>query len=108
MNGPLGNISKLYTKLPVGIQVSEPIDRDSQASRNDASTTTGFTKSFILGKDVSDLKACLDYSYHYARSCENSNFCFPAHTETFYYMLFVCKIPKIDIINDGRIGVKIR
>ena len=49
MNGPLGNISKLYTKLPVGIQVSEPIDRDSQASRNDASTTTGFTKSFILG-----------------------------------------------------------
>jgi len=44
-----GNISKLYTKLPVGIQVSEPIDRDSQASRNDASTTTGFTKSFILG-----------------------------------------------------------
>ena len=55
MNGPIGNISKLYTKLPVGIQVSEPIDRDSQASRNDASTTTGFTKSFILGKDVSDL-----------------------------------------------------
>jgi hypothetical protein len=44
-----GNISKLYTKLPVGIQVSAPIDRDSQASRNDASTTTGFTKSFILG-----------------------------------------------------------
>ena len=80
MNGPLGNISKLYTKLPVGIQVSEPIDRDSQASRNDAATTTGFTKSFILGKDVSDLKACLDYSYHYARSCENSNFCFPSLT----------------------------
>ena len=50
-----GNISKLYTKLPVGIQVSEPIDRDSQASRNDASTTTGFTKSFILGIHLKNL-----------------------------------------------------
>ena len=43
------NLSKLYSKLPVGIQVSAPIDRDIQAGTNDASTTTGFTKSFILG-----------------------------------------------------------
>ena len=29
-------------------------------------------------KDVSDLEARLDYSYHHAKSCENLNFCFPA------------------------------
>ena len=43
------SISKLYTKMPVGIQVSAPIDRNVQAGKNDAATTTGFTKSFILG-----------------------------------------------------------
>ena len=45
-------ISNLYSKLPVGIQVSAPMDRDIQTNKNDATTTTGDVKSFILGKNL--------------------------------------------------------
>ena len=34
-------------------------------------------------RGVSDLKACLEYCEHPARSCEHLNFCFPAQTEPF-------------------------
>ena len=38
-------------------------------------------------KDVSDLEARLDYSYHHAKSCENLNFCFPAQKKLSYQIL---------------------
>lgn len=41
--------STSYTKLPVGIQATAPPAKSVQATKIDASTTTGFTKSFILG-----------------------------------------------------------
>ena len=38
----------------------------------------------IFFKDVSDLKACLDYCEDPARIGENLNFCFPVQTELFF------------------------
>ena len=44
-----GEYSKWSNKNPVGVQVSPPSTKSIQAGLSDASTTTGFTKSFILG-----------------------------------------------------------
>ena len=41
--------SKGSNKNPVGVQVTPPSTKSIQAGLIDASTTTGFTKSFILG-----------------------------------------------------------
>ena len=41
--------SKMFNKLPIGIQVAAPTNKRVQVSRVDAETTTGFTKSLILG-----------------------------------------------------------
>ena len=39
-----------FKKHPIGTQATEPMTRSIQASsKMDASTTTGFTRSFILG-----------------------------------------------------------
>lgn len=41
--------AKSHGKLPIGIQVTPPKVKSVQTTLMDAATTTGFTKSFILG-----------------------------------------------------------
>ena len=41
--------SKLLNKFPIGVQVSAPTNKRVQAGKMDAGTTTGMTRSLILG-----------------------------------------------------------
>ena len=66
--------------------MSKEVSNSKEETTCDDSLNFGFDDCIadVSSKGVSDLKACLDYSYQHARSCENLNFCFPDQTEPLY------------------------